>query len=1005
MSRRNDEPRPRRKLLTAVISQCLAAGIAGGAHAATINVTAGAVADADDGQCSITEAILNANGDDQSGSVDCTAGSGDDSIVLPASTVFTLTAAIATANGGDRGLPAMRSNITLEGNGSTITRSSVNATPEFGILSVENGATVTLRNTTLSNGSAGTGAGIISQDYVSGTRLTLEDSTITGNTAMRGGGLLTDRETRLRIDGGAVTNNVALSTYSGGGGLATYGYVVLSETTIAGNSASYGGGAMVPNDYMRSYDSIFRNNQAAERGGAIYVRGYDTRVRIRNSTIDANVAKVGGGISVYNGLMTNISDSTLSNNRATELGGGIHIGYSGDATVQLEDSLLYRNSAAMGGGIANQRFLTVFNSTLSGNSANQGGGIFHQPRLAPYSGATDGAVSIVQATIVDNVASDTGDGLWVDTSYGGAALRNSIIANDNGNSDCVVAAGAFSANVASLIADGTCSPALDGDPRLGPLLFNGGRTRTHELLAGSPAIDSGAEIPCPFSDQRGASRDPQTCDIGAFELTAPIIVDANASVGVVEPADDGQCSLIEAINNTNNNSQQFNSDGECERGQFGAADRIQLPAGSTFTLTAPDGTNSANGLPVVTGEAVIEGNGATIERDSASAFRLLENQSNLRLEEVTLGGGAASSPDDNGGAIANSGTLTLMQSTLSDNYAARFGGAMTNDANGVVAIRDTTVVGNSGGLDVGGIDNYGTLDLVNSTVSGNSTTGGGGGIFNNGGATLNSVNSTFAFNAAGLGGRGIVGNGTVNLTNTLIADGDTSGVPDCVINGSLVVNSKNLIEDGSCSAEFMGTGGTLIAPLADNGGPTLTHDLVFSGNPAIDQGDDAACAQFDFDQRGAPFDRQVDSTAAGTAQCDIGAIEFSDELAPAAAIAAADVNTAGATFYEFTITYTDDSSIDASTIDLDDIQVVGPLGTLVEISSAVSVISDAEMVATYRVAPPGGSWDQGDNGSYSVQLNANQVFDLAGNPVPAASDAFNVSVPISDLIFADGFDP
>jgi hypothetical protein len=55
----------------------------------------------------------------------------------------------------------------------------------------------------------------------------------------------------------------------------------------------------------------------------------------------------------------------------------------------------------------------------------------------------------------------------------------------------------------------------------------------------------------------------------------------------------------------------------------------------------------------------------------------------------------------------------------------------------------------------------------------------------------------------------------------------------------------------------------LIGPLADNGGPTLTHALL-DGSPAIDAADDAACPATD--QRGVPRPQG--------AACDIGAYEY-----------------------------------------------------------------------------------------------------------------------------------
>jgi hypothetical protein len=76
----------------------------------------------------------------------------------------------------------------------------------------------------------------------------------------------------------------------------------------------------------------------------------------------------------------------------------------------------------------------------------------------------------------------------------------------------------------NLADDDSCGFTAPGDlvvadAMLGPLQDNGGPTETHDLLAGSPAIDAGSvDCPPPATDQRGAAR-PQgaACDIGAVE--------------------------------------------------------------------------------------------------------------------------------------------------------------------------------------------------------------------------------------------------------------------------------------------------------------------------------------------------------------------------------------------------------------------------------------------------------------------------------------------------------
>ena len=70
-------------------------------------------------------------------------------------------------------------------------------------------------------------------------------------------------------------------------------------------------------------------------------------------------------------------------------------------------------------------------------------------------------------------------------------------------------------------------PFTLADPLLGPLQDNGGPTRTHALLMGSPAIDAGNSGGCTdnlgaalTSDQRGQPRPLAghgRCDIGAYE--------------------------------------------------------------------------------------------------------------------------------------------------------------------------------------------------------------------------------------------------------------------------------------------------------------------------------------------------------------------------------------------------------------------------------------------------------------------------------------------------------
>ena len=104
--------------------------------AATITVTTNNPYIISDGQCSLIEAINNAN-NDAATFPDCAAGSGADTIVLPANANVVLSAVYARTDGqfGDPvGLPPITSRITIEGNGATIIRQA-NA-PDFGLMAV-----------------------------------------------------------------------------------------------------------------------------------------------------------------------------------------------------------------------------------------------------------------------------------------------------------------------------------------------------------------------------------------------------------------------------------------------------------------------------------------------------------------------------------------------------------------------------------------------------------------------------------------------------------------------------------------------------------------------------------------------------------------------------------------------------------------------------------------------------------------------------------------------------
>ncbi|MCS6941174.1 MAG: CSLREA domain-containing protein, partial [Roseiflexus sp.] len=101
--------------------------------------------------------------------------------------------------------------------------------------------------------------------------------------------------------------------------------------------------------------------------------------------------------------------------------------------------------------------------------------------------------------------------------------------------------------------------------------------------------------------------------------------------------------------------------------------------------------------------------------------------------------------------VSGQGTLTIDGGgsvTISGNNAVR---VMTVDSGADLTLRNLTVANASTILSGGGVANSGTLTVINSSFSGNNA-GSGGGIVNLGSGTLTVSNSTFSNNSATFGG-------------------------------------------------------------------------------------------------------------------------------------------------------------------------------------------------------------------------------------------------------------
>ncbi len=371
-------------------------------------------------------------------------------------------------------------------------------------------------------------------------------------------------------------------------------------------------------------------------------------------------------------------------------------------------------------------------------------------------------------------------------------------------------------------------------------------------------------------------------------------LDDDAAATGCDDAVDNDCSLRGAVIKANTTTD---------------ADEIILSA-ETYTLTivrnTETGQDTANQLEAegdldIWEPLTITGVGADMTTiklgdtfDDRAIHPAINTDGIVRIEGVTLDGNNRPS-SDRGGLFYLIGRAGVTQTTLLDechilNGSASDGGGVAMNNDQMLEIRNSTISANTASNRGGGLFcETGTCLIINSTLSENTSTSnatGGGGIQNDTG-TLTIINSTIVNNSvtdpAGAGGGLLVGQ-NISIKNSIL-EGNTADGSDENCAGTLANLSSgghNLSDDNTCatalnqvSDENNVTDPIVDTTLQDNGGLTPTHTLA-ANSPALDKIADGSCtdqADNDLaeDQRG--FMRPADGDGDGTAACDSGAVE------------------------------------------------------------------------------------------------------------------------------------
>jgi len=186
------------------------------------------------------------------------------------------------------------------------------------------------------------------------------------------------------------------------------------------------------------------------------------------------------------------------------------------------------------------------------------------------------------------------------------------------------------------------------------------------------------------------------------------------------------------------------------------------------------------------------------------------DQSSVTIKSLIIANGSA--VDDRGGGIGiYDGTLNLVNSVVSGNAASEGGGIFSI---GTLNVINSTISSNSA-LYGGGIESLGVVNISNSVISDNSS-GFGGGILDNNIADSGSItitDSTFSNNSADYSGGGISSNnGNIHMANSVFSDNSAGegGAIYMNISGGLTINNGSFLNNQSGSGGAILTASDLI---------------------------------------------------------------------------------------------------------------------------------------------------------------------------------------------------
>jgi len=485
------------------------------------------------------------------------------------------------------------------------------------------------------------------------------------------------------------------------------------------------------------------------------------------------------------------------------------------------------------------------------------------------------SVTVSNATDLTNADTSSISALIANDGGDGISLREAIVASNNtaGEDSIDFDGSVFSGGAASLIR------LVQGELEITESLSIDGSTATDVTITGDANGDD-VTLAGTFITNVAASFDESAANL--VNLLSDNSRVLNFTPRSSSPENLTLSDLTVTGGSTGSIYGEYGDAGGGIASRFGNVSLVNSIVSGNGTFGVPFG-GAGGGVYVRSGDLSLTNSEVTGNRSrnaSGGGISVLNGDVSLLNSDVS-----GNTADDSGGGVFVTGNVSLVNSIVSENSSGGMpfvdGGGIW--AGGTVSLLDSTISGNSATGRGGGVFvRSSIISLINSTLSGNYAAESGGGI---NALSVSLLNSTVTDNETAYVGGGISSRG-VTITNSIVAGNTDNGTAPDVTGRDLVVE-HSLIGDttGSEITNSTGVGNildqpALLGPLADNGGPTLTHALL-PGSPAIDAGSDTLAVDADgvplsTDQRGDGFDRSL------FGRVDIGAFESDFDAPPIA---------------------------------------------------------------------------------------------------------------------------